>query len=477
MKSTNSPHTDANSIPNTAKTSFEFITTQNPEGSRDRETSRRIRSHAVKHALQGKKNRERESNDNFRATSNGSPRRLEQKGTQTFQSLVPRCPPHPQAVHRLYPFDVLAAGSPRLKVFLSHDAAKEAAEPVFSVADDVNFQTFPLVFRTGRDDPALLNAIMLTFAFAATGGIMNEECIGYQSLAMGSVRKMISSPDMPVSAASLGAILLLAGVEARLGMPSQVQLHMTAISKLLNLCKTRNVYLSDGIKRAIFWQDLNTSIMTGSKRIVDHTTFAELHWGRDPYLVNFFVIPPGFQDRSHMFTEEFVEVLEDINALQCIRDSPDFILEDTIMMVNLDSQHASIESRLVDLPNSSLFLECCRLAAYLCSCMLCCKVYRHSLIPSQITSKLLHKLQQSNEDHIWDNHTPVLAWLIFIGGAYAPTSFIRSGYIELLRVNSATRFAGVCSSWDPVYQILKQFIWSEKAFSSQVKAFWEESSM
>lgn len=131
----------------------------------------------------------------------------------------------------------------------------------------------------------------------------------------------------------------------------------------------------------IFRQDLNSSVMTGSKRIVDHTTFAELQWKRDPFSTNFFILPLGFQERSHLFTKEFVEVLKDIHALQCIRDSPDFILEDTVMMVNLDNHHASIESRLVGLPNLSLFSECCHLAAYLCACMLCCKVYRHSVIP------------------------------------------------------------------------------------------------
>lgn len=84
---------------------------------------------------------------------------------------------------------------------------------MFSVADNIGFQTFPLVFRTGRDDPALLNAIMLTFAFAVTEGIMDQKCISYQSLAMRSIRESISSRDRPVSVATLGAILLLAGVE------------------------------------------------------------------------------------------------------------------------------------------------------------------------------------------------------------------------------------------------------------------------
>jgi hypothetical protein len=37
-------------------------------------------------------------------------------------------------------------------------------------------------------------------------------------------------------------------------MPRQVQLHMGAIQQILDICQRKSVYLSDGIKRAIFWQ-------------------------------------------------------------------------------------------------------------------------------------------------------------------------------------------------------------------------------
>lgn len=41
--------------------------------------------------------------------------------------------------------------------------------------------------------------------------------------------------------------------QARLGMRWQVQLHMGAIQQLLELGQTKTIYLTDGIKRAIFW--------------------------------------------------------------------------------------------------------------------------------------------------------------------------------------------------------------------------------
>jgi hypothetical protein len=42
-------------------------------------------------------------------------------------------------------------------------------------------------------------------------------------------------------------------IQARLGMTSQVQLHMGAVQQLLEMCRTQGIYLTGGIKRAIFW--------------------------------------------------------------------------------------------------------------------------------------------------------------------------------------------------------------------------------
>lgn len=94
--------------------------------------------------------------------------------------------------------------------------ATQAAEPVFSIKDEVVFQTFESVFRgPDLDDPALSNAVMLTFAFAVTDGSINQECLGYLNKATKSIREKMDSPDKAASANVIGAILLLAGVEVR----------------------------------------------------------------------------------------------------------------------------------------------------------------------------------------------------------------------------------------------------------------------
>jgi hypothetical protein len=139
---------------------------------------------------------------------------------------------------------------------------------------------------------------------------------------------------------------------------------------------------------------LNAAVIAGSTRVVDHTTFSELHWKRDPFSPEFFTLPSGFQAQSHLLSEGFVEILKDICALQCIRDSALFDKEDVVSMAHIDNHQASIQSRLVDLPDFSLspISDCCKIAAYLCSTMLRCKIWRTSTIPVRSSRRLLAAL-------------------------------------------------------------------------------------
>ncbi|KAI3317268.1 hypothetical protein HD806DRAFT_541324 [Xylariaceae sp. AK1471] len=452
---------------------FQFISVQAPDDAKDLITRRLARSHAVKRALENKRKLQQESSDNFRITTpNSKPMRLVSRRTCT-RTLT--ASPFSLSAGELDPFQTLAVNSSRLQTLLGDRKARLAPEPVFSVAEELAFQSFRSVFRTGLADPALLNAAMLSFAFAMTEGSIDRECLGYQGQAISYIRERMSFPDEATSESTIGAILLLAGVEARLGMTFQVQLHMGAVQRLLEICRTKGVYLTGGIKRAIFWQDLNSSILAGSSRIVDHTTFAELQWKRDPFSPNFFRLPPGFQARSHLLTKDFIEVLEDIHALQCMRNLPTFRPGDVIGMADVNNQTASIQSRLVGMPNMYPVLECWRLAAYLCSIMLCCTAWCALFIPSYISSQMLRQLQQANNDPTWDDHPELLLWLLYIGGAFAPTGIVRSEYVALLRSNYAIRFGDLYRSWPELLEILKQFIWSENAFMSQVKALWEET--
>jgi hypothetical protein len=90
-----------------------------------------------------------------------------------------------------------------------------AGNAVLSVLDELVLQNFRPILRTGPDDDVLLNAIMLTFSFSIAAGHLNRQCLEYQSAALSSVRKRINSPNKSTMESTMGAILLLAGVEVR----------------------------------------------------------------------------------------------------------------------------------------------------------------------------------------------------------------------------------------------------------------------
>ncbi|KAL2108300.1 hypothetical protein VUR80DRAFT_3982 [Thermomyces stellatus] len=448
---------------------FHFIQVRGPDDARDGGASRVARSHAVKQSLEKKRKLQKESRNNFRVvTLNDRP------GAKRKRTATPAAPLLSPSAGALDPFQSLSVDSSKLQALLGNRNAWQASEPVFSCAEDLAFHSFRAVFGTGLADPALLSAVMLSLAFEATGGSIDRECLDYKGQAISRIRERMGSPREAVSESTIGAILLLTGVEARLGMTSQVQLHMRAVRQLLAICKARGVHVTAGIKRAVFWQDLNSSILTGSRRIASHTTFPELQWTRSKFSPDSLRLSPGFRSRAHLLTPELTEVLEDIQALQYIREVPFFSDGDVELMESINNQIASIQSRLASLVDLSPMQECCRLAAYLSSVMLCCTPWCVHVIIPHISSRLLRELLQAHKDPAWDKNPELLLWILYMGGAFSPQGIIRAGYVVLLRSNHAPRFGGLYNAWPELLAILRQFTWSDKAFMAQVKALWEE---
>ncbi|KAI1359247.1 hypothetical protein F5Y08DRAFT_85600 [Xylaria arbuscula] len=449
---------------------FQFIAVQAPNGPKNPAARRLARSHAVKQALDRKRKTERELKNNFRIVR---PQDEDERSLKkmTYEGRVGMSP-FSLSVGSLDPFGTLAVDSSRLQALLSDYNARQSLEPVFNV---ITLESFRTIFRTGLIDPALLSAVMLSLAYAAAGDRTEQEWRGYRGQAFNYVRERIGTTSTATSESTIGAILLLAGVEARRGLTCPVQLHMEAVRRLLNICEADSIPLTSGIKRAIFWQDLNASILAGSPRIVDHTTFSELSWKRESLPPSSFRLAPGFQKRSHLFSEDFIEVLEDLHALQCLRESTPPLKFNVLGMEHINNHMASLQSRIVDLPKTSSAVFCCHLAAYLCTVMLCCRVWCAPVIPSHFSSQLLRELQRTNDDPTWDAHPDLLLWLLYSGGAFAPTTTARSDYIALLRLNNAARFKDIYKSWSELHAIMEQFVWSDRAFASPVKTLWEET--
>lgn len=210
---------------------FHFIPTQSSD---DRTTRRLSRSHAVARGIQNKRKLEQKSGLNFRAVSLEHVGRPVSKRKQG-QALI--MPPKSLSAGPSDPFQMLAAESPRLQALFNQreilaylkgtqgrltrnnpDKAEYATEPIFSVSDELVLQNFLLVLREGVDDHALLSAIMLTYAYATTAGNIDRECLRYQGEALSSIHKRMSSPNTATKVSTLGAILLLAGIEVRINL-------------------------------------------------------------------------------------------------------------------------------------------------------------------------------------------------------------------------------------------------------------------
>lgn len=91
-----------------------------------------------------------------------------------------------------------------------------------------------------------------------------------------------------------------------------------------------------------------------------------------------------------------------------------------------------------------------------------------------MSSQLLDQLQMTEKDAIWDNHSDLLLWLLFIGGIFASPGPVRSRYIDLLRKNISMRFSTVYNARSRTLEIMRKFIWSDRAFISEASIFWEE---
>lgn len=92
---------------------------------------------------------------------------------------------------------------------------------MFSVGDHVALQNFRSVFHSDLDDYALLNAVLFTARYAITGDMLDPDCLEYQAQALQTIRERMNLSEGSTTIATLGSILLLAGVEVCVAYPQE----------------------------------------------------------------------------------------------------------------------------------------------------------------------------------------------------------------------------------------------------------------
>ena len=222
-------------------------------------------------------------------------------------------------------------------------------------------------------------------------------------------------------------------------------------------------------------QDLFAAMIAGTERVFSHETFPEMHWHRDSFQDCLYSAPPGFAKRADILGSEFLEIIEDICALQHLRECGSSYPYDGHEVEKVDNQQAWIESRLQRLreKTSDPLLLCCIPAAYLCAYSFFAEVWGASLIPSHLSSQLLRQLQASETWERWDEHADLLLWLLNIGAAFATDVSARLGFADLWHGSHRARLQTLSSSWDDVEGNLRAFIWSDVVCYPRCVAFWE----
>ena len=79
----------------------------------------------------------------------------------------------------------------------------------------MGFQSLRTVFGSSITDPALLNALLMTLNFAIDRDPANMKYLTYRGNALWHINERLQETSRSVSSATIGAILMLIGVEVR----------------------------------------------------------------------------------------------------------------------------------------------------------------------------------------------------------------------------------------------------------------------
>ncbi len=147
-------------------------------------------------------------------------------------------------------------------------------------------------------------------------------------------------------------------------------------------------------------QDLNGALVSGCARLFDHTTFQALYWSRGQVLECDFILPPGLERVSSLFSAEIITVLEDLNGFRFLRESGGWNLSSLELLTYIDNAQVWNESRIFNIQkqaNGSLnpAVDCCLTGAYICSYSLFSEIWAGTFITSRLSTHLLHQLNES----------------------------------------------------------------------------------
>ena len=378
-----------------------------------------------------------------------------------------------RALFEVDPFGSLPVPATQLLTLMSTANARSAGEPIFCVIPEDPLRSLSTVFRgQGLLDHAVCTGIALHLKFAWSGWQMTYECTKYMREVVQTVNTNITNLHEANAEAVVGAILLLAAVELRLENQVEAEWHRQGANQILKAHPMLSKTLHPSIQRGLFWQDLFTSMLMGNKRLFHPESFPGLFSIPESVLRPDRRLPRGFESARHILSAELLAILEDLHLLTtelCQESNQAGVLSKS-KKLELDSQQAWIETRLLDVQDQTLGLglipDCILKATFICTYTLDISTWGSYFIPTQLSKQMLITLRKTTSSSFWIAHQDLLFWLVFVG-CYVADVAIKQQYRNFYRdVASIHALSNVFQGYE--LEISQAFMWPKETTIDQI---------
>ncbi|OAL50878.1 hypothetical protein IQ07DRAFT_404956 [Pyrenochaeta sp. DS3sAY3a] len=450
---------------------FQFINVGHPDEIKQKRNQRSIKQHAIRRGIEKSKPERDRRKDVFVPVKFDDANELAHRTKAILSPRFMRAP----SMALMDPFDTLCASPERLRVLMNHPSARQAGEPIFCVegTGKLYFQGLEAVFKGALIDPVLFNALSLMLALAAHNNFPNVEILVYRGKLLDSLTTATKDEGLRPRLSTITAMLMLIGYEYRVdGSDCEgIAVHIRAVQVMLQRYGDPHEPIIEQLHRALFWQDLLSCLLLESRRVISHEDYSEyralkLMDGTEE-------VPTGFFSVIHIFQEDFVAILQDIQLLCTLVDESRRPFEELPM----DSSQANLESRMVDLlskakhsSNLNIVYRTCIFAAYLCTYNLSTGIWMGYFVPEVCVDQIYRSVTEATHDQFAPK---VLLWVLSVAGGLTQRNVVKKRYIERIRT-IGRHLDGLYQDLDTFMGVMKEFIWCERTMGEKMSSFWRE---
>jgi hypothetical protein len=219
-------------------------------------------------------------------------------------------------------------------------------------------------------------------------------------------------------------------------------------------------------------QDLFSSIFLGTDRIVGYANFYPGHQLTIEHTDRDSCLPSGFLKSAHLLGSDFLKIAEDVAILYANRQKLVAFSDPLEGLERLDNVQAQLEGRIHTLrqTTSDHMLLCCIIATHLCVYGFWDGVWNATLIPRELSIKMLYHLRCCQLDILGDDD--LFFWLVYVGKAFAVDAWVRDELDKLWFKQHCNAEEYTFPPWHDAKCILFKFIWSEVLYSEENGWFW-----